>query len=103
MATKAKFLLPLRNSDGTPFTGYSGYVYIVPNGEAVNADLPLTEDTNISGLYYRDNVEGGFYDIYIDTDKSGSPVAGDLWLSKYYHPIPNSFVSNDMLESFEDF
>ena len=63
-----------------PLEGYDGHIYIVPAGNAVNSDMPLAEDSTNFGSYYRAGVDGGEYDLYIDLDKSGSPVAGDLKL-----------------------
>ena len=68
------------NNNNVPLQGYDGHVYIVPAGNAVNSDMPLAEDSTNFGSYYRAGVDGGEYDLYIDTDKSGSPVAGDLKL-----------------------
>ena len=68
------------NNNNVPLQGYDGHVYIVPAGDTVNGDMPLTEDLTNAGSYYRASVSGGEYDLYIDLDKSGSPVAGDLKL-----------------------
>ncbi|MGE5353921.1 MAG: right-handed parallel beta-helix repeat-containing protein [Acidobacteriota bacterium] len=41
--------------------------------------MPLTEDTGRPGQYYRENVPDGEYKVYVDLDKSGSPVEDDLY------------------------
>lgn len=78
MATST-YILPLSKTDGTKLTGFGGCVYLVPSGDAVNNTMPMLEDTTRPGQYYRENVSDGEYKIYIDTDKSGAPVEGDLY------------------------
>lgn len=78
MATST-YILPLSKTDGTKLTGFGGCVYLVPSGDAVNNSMPMLEDTTRPGQYYRENVPDGEYKIYIDTDKSGTPVEGDLY------------------------
>jgi hypothetical protein len=41
--------------------------------------MPLSEDTGRPGQYFRENVPDGEYKVYVDLDKSGSPVEGDLY------------------------
>ena len=74
-------LHPLRitlwnNATGELLLGYSNYVWIVKVGDPLTAGLQLLEDGNNPGTYIRNGVAGGYYDIYLDLDKSGvEPVA----------------------------
>jgi lysophospholipase L1-like esterase len=78
MATST-FFTSFKTGPGAKLEGYSGHIYLVPSGSAVNGDMPLTEDTGRPGQYFRENVPDGEYKVYVDLDKSGSPVEGNLY------------------------
>ncbi len=60
-------------ADGTALTGYTGYIYFVPQANTYpTGALSMTEDGTRLGQYYRNNVPVGEYKIYIDADKSGA-------------------------------
>jgi hypothetical protein len=88
------------NATNQLLTGYGGYVFIVPQGQPPNQNLPLSEDVINPGLYYRNGVNGGYYDIYIDLNKSGNITSSDLKLSGAWQPIPDDEVNADTIEDF---
>lgn len=60
-------------SDGTPLTGFTGYIYLVPQtNDYPTGALSLTEDATRMGVYSRDNVSDGEYKVYVDLDKGGA-------------------------------
>jgi len=78
MAT-SDFVMNFEDRPGVPLEGFSNYIFLVPSSLTVNSDMPLTEDSGRPGQYYRNDVNDGEYKLYIDTDKSGTPVEGDLY------------------------
>jgi hypothetical protein len=63
MAT-SKFIKEFETTAGAKLQ--SALVYIVPSGAAFNTDMPLTAHITRKGIYSRDAVPDGEYDIYIN-------------------------------------
>lgn len=89
-------------STGAPLTGFGGHVYAVSAGASVNSSNPLTESTDNPGEYSR-TIANGSYDIYVDADKSGSAVSGDLKMSSVWAGIPDGTVEPSMTTFAEEF
>lgn len=81
-------------------TGFTNYVGFVTQGGSPGAAVPMTEDASNPGVYYKTNVSGGYFDIYLDLDKSGSFLAGDLRLSGVRHGIGADDVSDVNIEEY---
>ena len=81
-------------------TGFTNYVGFVTQGGSPGAAVPMTEDASNPGVYYKTNVSGGYFDVYLDLDKSGSFLAGDLRLSGVRHGIGADDVSDVNIENF---
>ena len=81
-------------------TGFTNYVGFVAQGGSPGSCVPMTEDSLNPGVYYKTNVSGGYFDIYLDLDKSGSFLAGDLRLSGVRHGIGADDVSDVNIEEY---
>lgn len=72
-AQTSRFQRNFTKTDGTALTGFTGYIYLVPQANTYpTGALALTEDGTRPGVYYRLNVADGEYKIYIDADKGGA-------------------------------
>ena len=101
MATLHTFRVRIfNNATGGMLTGFTNYVGFVTQGGSPGAAVPMTEDTSNPGVYYKTNVSGGYFDVYLDLDKSGSFLAGDLRLSGVRHGIGADDVSDVNIENF---
>ncbi len=90
----------INNATGGMLAGYGGYVGFVAQGGAPGSVVPMTEDTGNPGVYFKTGVAGGYYDIYLDLDKSGSFLAGDLKLSGVRHGLAVDDVSDVNIEDY---
>lgn len=90
----------INNATGGMLAGYGGYVGFVAQGGAPGSVVPMSEDTSNPGVYFKTGVAGGYYDIYLDLDKSGSFLAGDLKLSGVRHGLAPDDVSDVNIEDY---
>lgn len=88
------------NATGQMLTGYSNYVGFVAVGGAAGSAVPMSEDSNNPGVYFKTNVAGGYYNIYLDIDKSGTFQAGDLKLSGFRHGLAPDDVTTENIEDY---
>lgn len=71
-------------STGQLLSGYSGYIYLVPEGSTYpTGAITLYNVSGKDNEYYATNVADGNYDVYIDFDKSG-PNVPTLTATKRY-------------------